>query len=134
MAKTKKYNTPVGEMVETVLRNVPESRNSDITLMIEIWLKYFNYKVYAFDKNSDCVKLEDLYLLPREDSIKRERAKLNAQGKYYPTDWNIAKHRGLKEDEWRIQNNYPAKADTVRPTKTDSYMDQQRDFNRPKLF
>lgn len=128
-----KKKNPVSEMVETILRNMPETRNSDITLMIEIWKRYFPQKIKKGASGEEGVWLRDLYDLPREDSIKRARAALNAEGKYFPTDWEVAKARGIKEDEWRVTLGYPAKADTVHPTKTDSYMDPTRDFNSNKL-
>lgn len=114
------------EMVEYILRNIPATRNSDITLMIEIW-KYF----YPEKIQYGTVSLEYLYDLPREDTIKRIRAEFNSQGKYYPTDWEVAKRRGIKEDQWRVELGYPAKADTKQPTKGDSYMDTQRSFGAP---
>lgn len=121
-------------MVETILRNVPESRNSDITLMIEIWKKYYPQRLKETKTGELGVYLKDLYDLPREDGVKRIRASFNHEGKYFPTDWKVAKGRGIKEDVWRQELGYPAKADTANPTKDDSYMDQQRSFTKPQLF
>jgi len=131
MAK-KKNN--VTDMVEKILRNVPESRNSDIRLTIEIWKYFFPEIMKKGNSGNIGIWLEDMFNLPQQDSIKRARAAFNAEGKYFPTDWEVAKARGIKEDEWRVTLGYPAKAETVHPTKTDSYMDQQREFNSPKLF
>lgn len=125
---------PFKDMVEECLRNIPETRNSDITLMIEIWKRYFSQKVRKGATGKEGVWLEDLYELPREDNVKRVRAKLNAQGKYYPTDWKVAKARGIKEDIWRQELGYPTKDQTIHPTKSDSYMDEQRSFRKPPLF
>lgn len=120
------------EMVETILRNMPATRNSDITLMICLWKKYYPQFIINLDLEAqNVVSLEHLYELPREDTIKRIRAKLNAEGKYYPTEWSVAKRRGLKEDEWRVELGYPTKGDTKHPTKDDSYMDTQRSFGAP---
>ena len=121
-------------MVENILRNMPENRNSDIALTIEIWRKYYPSLIKVGKTGQEGVWLKDIFELPREDNIKRERAKFNALGKYYPTDWKVAKARGLKEDLWRTENGYPTKAETVHPTKNESYMDQQRDFTANKLF
>lgn len=132
---SKRRPTKLNEMVEIILRNKPETRNSDIALMIEIWAYYFPHLVRTSQATGHRgIWLDDLYSLPREDNIKRARAILNAEGKYYPTDWKVAKARGLKEDEWRAALGYPTKAQTVHPTKTESYMDEQRDFTKPKLF
>lgn len=122
-------------MVETILRNKPETRNSDITLMLEIWSHFFPHLVRTSAASGKRgVWLEDIYNLPREDNIKRVRAKLNAEGKYFPTDWKVAKARGIKEDQWRAELGYPTKSDTVHPTKTESYMDEERNFNQGRLM
>lgn len=128
MAKTLKA------MVEECLRNIPETRNSDIELMIAIWRRYYPQRIRKGATGEEGVWLRDLRDLPREDNVKRVRAKFNAEGKYYPTDWKVAQARGIKEDEWRTDLGYPAKADTVHPTKGDSYMDEQRSFSKPDLF
>lgn len=124
----------IKEMVEACLRNIPETRNSDVTLMIAVWKRYYPQRIVKDGDNEDYIWLSDLYDLPREDNIKRVRAQFNSEGKYYPTDWKVAKARGLKEDEWRVALGYPAKEATVHPTKSDSYMDEQRDFKNPSLF
>lgn len=121
-------------MVEAILRNIPDSRNSDITLTIEIWRRYYPQRIKKGSSGEEGVWLKDLYDLPREDAVKRIRASFNHEGKYYPTDWKVAKARGIEEDKWRVEMGYPAKADTVRPTKSDSYMDEERDFRKAKLF
>lgn len=128
MAKT------IKEMVEACLRNIPETRNSDITLMIEVWKRYYPQRISTVQDARLGVALASLYDLPREDNIKRVRATFNHEGKYYPTDWKVAKGRGIKEDEWRVALGYPAKSNTVNPTKDDSYMDEQRDFSKKTLF
>lgn len=122
------------EKVETILRNIPEARNSDITLMIEIWKRYYPKNIKQGATGEQGIWLKDLYDLPREDAIKRTRAMLNHAGKYFPTEWKVAKGRGIKEDEWRLALGYPVKSDTAKPTKDDSYMDQTRDFTSNKLF
>lgn len=121
-------------MVEECLRNIPETRNSDIVLTIAIWRRYFPQRIRKGASGEEGVWLRDLIDLPREDNVKRVRAKFNAEGKYYPTDWKVAKARGIKEDDWRTDLGYPTKAHTVNPTKGDSYMDEQRSFSKPQLF
>lgn len=68
-------------MVENILRNVPESRNSDITLMIEIWKRYYPQRIKKGASGEEGVWLRDLYDLPREDGVKRIRASFNHEGK-----------------------------------------------------
>jgi len=117
------------KMVENILRNIPDTRNSDIALTIEIWKKYCPQFIKIGAMGDEGVWLKDILKLPREDNIKRERARFNEEGKYYPTDWAVAKARGIKEDEFRVHNGYPEKANTRNPTRKASYMDQERDFN-----
>jgi hypothetical protein len=86
--------------VRYILENNIESRNSDITLMIEVWKKF-----YGVQENID---LYQLYDLPREDNIKRIRAKFqNEDGLYLPTTWEVAKRRGIEENKWRVFMGYP---------------------------
>lgn len=120
-------------MVETILRNIPESRNSDITLLIEIWRRYYPQRVKKGASGEEGVWLKDLYDLPREDGVKRIRASFNHEGKYFPTDWKVAKGRGIEEDRWRVEMGYPPKGQTINPTKTDSYMDEERSFRQQTL-
>lgn len=116
--------------VEEVLRNVPETRNSDILLTHKIWEIYHCSKLFSNGTGALSVRLVDMYDLPREDNVKRIRAQFNAQGKYYPTDWKIAEARGLKENEWRTFFGYPEKEETRIPTKVESYMDPVRSFEK----
>lgn len=115
--------------VESCLRDFEETRNSDITLTLCVWKIFYSNKI----KNGS-VFLQDLYELPREDNVKRIRAKLNEQGKYLPTDLKIARRRGIKEDEWRQAMGYPVKADTYYPTKKESYTDKVEAKAQKRFF
>lgn len=90
------------KQVTDILRDVPESRNSDITLMIEIWKKFFPQFIKKGASGEHGIWLQDLYKLPREDNVKRLRAHTqNVEGKYLPTLWSVAKQRKIKEVEWK---------------------------------
>lgn len=103
-------------MVEQVLKDMPEARNSDITLMCEVWQRFYPLKVKCGASGEKGVWLKDLYELPREDNIKRVRAQFqNDKGLYLPTEWRIAKQRGINEDEWRVSLGYPTKQTTGTP-------------------
>ncbi len=97
-------HTNLKKQVKAVLQEYPESRNSDITLMILIWRRFYGVEKY--------VDLMKLYDLPREDNVKRIRAKY-CEEKHnwaYPTDIKIMRARKIKEDEWRSALGYvPAK-------------------------
>lgn len=119
------------------LRNFPDTRDSDITLMIRIWRTFYSGTLKGIPAPNgllEAVLLKDLYELPREDAIKRVRAKFNEDGRYYPTSWEVAQTRGLKEDRWRNALGYPAKALTKESKQKESYMDQQTVENQGKLI
>lgn len=94
------------EQVEVCLREVPSTRDSDITLTVEIWQRYYPRSIVK-DANGDIyVRIKDLYHLPREDGVKRYRAKFNEQGKYLTSNPQIRKQRKQKEVEWRQELGY----------------------------
>lgn len=108
-------------MVGSVLEDMPLTRNSDISLLIEVWKRFYP-KFVLEEKHQDgatytvghkYVRLTDLFNLPREDNVKRVRAYFqNVKKLYPPTEWAIAKKRGLVEDEWRVAMGYPTKETT----------------------
>ena len=112
------------KQVEKILKNHPETRNSDITLMIAVWQNFYNI--------GPSIRTDQLYDLPREDNIKRIRAQFNARGLYRPTDIKIVRARGLNEDKWRELLGYPIKSETVYPTKEESYTNKL--FNQKLLY
>ena len=93
--------------VEHCLQTLPETRNSDITLTIAIWKRFYEEKLFKDEFGATAVRVRDLMELPREDNIKRIRAQFNAKGQYMPTVWKVAKQRGFKETEWRNFLGYP---------------------------
>lgn len=100
------------KMIEVVLEDIPETRNSDIALMIEVWKRFFPEKMHYNDfvgGGEASVVLADLYDLPREDHVKRIRADFNSKGLYWPTDIAVAEARGINEAEWRKKLGYEPK-------------------------
>lgn len=94
------------QQVEYILQTYPNTRNSDIKLTLNVWIKYYPSKV-KFVKDKWFVALNDLYELPREDNVKRIRAKFNQQNLYLPTDPEVIKQRRQKEMEWKQQMLMP---------------------------
>jgi hypothetical protein len=94
--------TKLRDMVESVLKDVEKSRNSDILLTIEIWKRYYPDHVLTTSKGINTgLFLESLYVLPREDNVKRIRAKIqNEENKYLPTMESVRKKRKISEDAW----------------------------------
>lgn len=105
------------QAIHDILRDVPETRNSDITLMLEVWRRYYPTRIKRGSTGEEGVWLKDLYDLPREDNIKRVRAYWqNTKKMYLPTEWLIAKARGIEQDEWRVAMGYPTKDSARTPT------------------
>lgn len=90
------------DMVETVLKDVEITRNSDITLTVEIWKRYYPSDVLTTSRGEATgIFIEALYRLPREDNVKRIRAKIqNEEKKYLPTDPEVRKKRKISEEAW----------------------------------
>lgn len=85
--------------VSYILSHFPETRNSDITLTIELWKNYYPDKLF---NNDQCIYVRDLFDLPREDNIKRIRAKIqNEDREFLPTDIKVFIERARASDEWR---------------------------------
>ena len=98
----------LSNMVESVLETIPESRDSDITLTIEIWKRFYPDKIKIAKNGEYGVYLNDLFTLPREDAIKRHRAKIqNDFMKFLPTTLEVARQRKLNEEVWRARMGQP---------------------------
>lgn len=91
--------------VEWCLKNYPATRDSDIKLTLHIWLKFYPKSLHQID-GEWYVKAKDLYELPREDNIKRIRAKFNENGEYLTDKPQIRKQRKQKEIEWLYDLGY----------------------------
>ena len=106
-------------MVESCLRRFPKTRNSDIELTIRIWKEYFPQRIVTRQADErDYVAVRDLFDLPREDNVKRIRAKIqNELGKFLPTSLEIAKQRQIEEGEWReYMRRFPVTEEEPKPT------------------
>ncbi len=91
-----------------ILKDYPKARDSDQWLTLKLWAVYFPSKMHQeLDEDGQpqgrkFVYLEDIMNLPREDNVKRLRAKIqNEEGLYLPTSWAVAKKRGINEVEWK---------------------------------
>lgn len=99
------------EQVECCLQNSPEARNSDIKLMILVWVNFYGVR-------GRMIFIDDLYNLPREDNIKRIRANFQSckkyletgdpkhAPKYLPTNQKVTEKRGINEEVWRRFQGY----------------------------
>ena len=93
------------KQIEYILENIPKSRDSDQYLTLCIWTHYYrNYIQIDTGTVNDrkFVYLDDIMLLPREDNVKRLRAKIqNEEGRFLPTTLEIARQRKINEEVWR---------------------------------
>lgn len=95
------------KQVRHILSTDEKSRNSDIRLTQMIWWHFYRSQMKMLD-GKVYVNVADLFRLPREDNIKRIRAKIqNDLKEFLPTDASVAKKRGWQEDEWRKFLGYP---------------------------
>jgi hypothetical protein len=87
--------------VENCLKEFPDTRNSDITLTIAVWIKYYPAHL-DYNNGIYSIKLSHLFDIPHEDNIKRIRCIFQNEKKLYlPTDKKVREKRGIKEEEWR---------------------------------
>lgn len=89
------------EKILWILSEDEQSRNSDIRLTQMIWYKFHSNKLLKLDDGTQAVRLKDLFDLPREDNIKRLRAKIqNEEHKFLPTTMEVRKKRKINERIW----------------------------------
>lgn len=90
------------------LEHFEQTRNSDIELTIKIWETFHKQDLKQDALGNKVIYITKLFELPREDNIKRIRAKIqNEENKFLPTSPEIRKKRGIAEDQWREYLNYP---------------------------
>lgn len=105
--------TNLKTQVEQCLQKYPETRNSDIKLTNAIWYEYYRNKLKNDEQGNLVVRLCDLYDLPKEDNVKRWRAKFNSKGLYLPTEKKIIQKRKIKEEIWRSKLGYNPELRTI---------------------
>ena len=87
------------DQVKNILIEYEGARNSDITLTILLWQKFYGVE--------DSLNVNKLYDLPTQDAIKRYRAEIqNEKGLYLPTDPEILKQRKINEQLWKQELDY----------------------------
>jgi len=92
--------------VEHCLEKYEETRNSDITLTIKLWVIFYR-DFLVFSGSEVFIRLNSLWDLPREDHIKRDRARIqHEEGRFLPTIEEVRKLRGIEEEKWRSSLGY----------------------------
>lgn len=88
--------------VLSILKDFPKSRDSDIWLTIKLWTLYYPTLIDRTDQDNPKIKLSDILHLPREDNVKRVRAKIqNEDHLYLPESLEVRKQRKISEEEWK---------------------------------
>ena len=101
--------------VEYVLEKFPETRNSDIELTIKIWDVFYPGRILKNKRDELLVRVRDMFDLPREDNVKRIRARIqNEENRFLPTDIKVVRARRINEAVWRETMGYkPVEKDPV---------------------
>ena len=98
MADIRKFKKLKSE-VQYCLNRWKITRNSDIQLMIKVWLSFYDKKCYLAEQSG--VSFDDLSMLPQIDVISRARRKFNHKGEYLPTMKKIAEQRRINAKIWQ---------------------------------
>ena len=107
------------DKVRYCLEKYSDSRNSDITLTLWIWREFYYDSIIksgeAIEQNGRMyISPKLLFILPREDNIKRIRAYFQNNKKLYlPTNLEVVRQRKQNEEEWRKQLNYNPELRTI---------------------
>lgn len=101
-ATTKRKVGELEKQIRHCLEQLPETRNSDIELTKAVWLNFYSGHLGIITGEGWAIPIDRLDQVPREDHIKRIRAKIqNEQHEFPPTTWKVAKGRGFEERVWR---------------------------------
>lgn len=86
-----------------VLELFPKTRDSDVRLMLTLWMRYYPSRIHRDSPESPAyIYLKDIMELPREDNIKRIRAVIqNEENRFLPTSLEVVKQRKINEQLWR---------------------------------
>lgn len=85
--------TTMGHRIAWLMNHYPDTRNSDIALQIRYWKTFENDIV-----KGDYVALDDLYTLPRLNSLVRARARIQNEYRLFQADPVVRERRGTLEE------------------------------------
>lgn len=80
--------------VAYLLNRFPDTRESDISLLIRYWETFNSEKV-----SNGWVRLQDLYTLPRARTLVRQRARVQNTYKLFQASHEVRRYRGTLSDE-----------------------------------
>ena len=96
------------EQIEQCLEKYPETRDCDLKLTMRIWHEFYPELLFTYN-DRPCVTLKNILELPREDNVKRYRAKIQNEEHRFLPSLEVALTRGIAEDKWRFHMGYPPK-------------------------
>mgnify|MGYP001612875574 CR=1 FL=1 len=97
--------------IEHCLEKYPESRNDDVYLTSALWWEFHSKSLIESGKakmiDGDLfINLRAIQTLPREDHIKRIRAKIqNEEFRFTPTNPEVIKLREASRRKWKAKMN-----------------------------
>jgi hypothetical protein len=102
--------------VAYLLNRFPDTRESDISLLIRYWETFNSDKV-----SNGWVRLQDLYTLPRARTLVRQRARVQNTYKLFQASHEVRRYRGTLSDE---EKEKAAKKRKVRQPAVTVYADE----------
>ena len=96
------------QKIEMLLKFDQKTRNDDIDLTLAIWRRWYGtYIKTSTVDGREYVALEDVPKLPREDHVKRIRARIqNVECRYLPTSLQVFIDRAKASKEWKQRLGY----------------------------
>ncbi len=100
--------TGIKYLVEIILSDYPDTRNSDKKLISFLWTRFYPEIVRTDSDNlRKFIYLSDMLDLPSPESIRRARQVIqNTEKRLVPTSEGVAKKRRMNVDEWREALGY----------------------------
>lgn len=102
--------TNLKKQVEHCLQKHPSSRDCDQKLTLYVWIEFYPQFITRDENEKRQVRLVDILQLPREDNIKRIRARFNQEGLYKSEDIGVLRRRKQLENDWRERLGYERKS------------------------
>lgn len=89
--------------VESILQEFPETRDSDLLLMVKIWETFYkDYIMVSSKTGAKAIDLSNLSRVPQEEDIRKARNYIQkVEMRFLPKSAKIAKKRRIDMTLWR---------------------------------
>jgi hypothetical protein len=91
------------EKVAVILRNYPETRNSD-KVLVEVYWKVWDKDYIQSNEYGEWVLLNNLIRMTNPNTVIRARQKFNENGEYLPDDEVVIARRKIEK---KVRNSIP---------------------------